>query len=106
MARATWPGKASSNLKWAAAPGNVLRDARATGLSRESVANVSRIITLDKALLTERVGKVPRNKLELIHSGIDVVLARDHCRRRHILISATTAARPDARRMRYSQTTF
>ena len=66
----------TSNLKWADAPGNVSLPARITGLSKDSVANVSQIVTLDKDLLTERVGKLPRAKLELIFSGIDVVMGR------------------------------
>ena len=43
---------------------------------KDSVANVSQIVTLDKTLLTERVGKLPRAKLQLVLSGIDVVLGR------------------------------
>jgi mRNA interferase MazF len=66
----------TSNLKWAAAPGNVLLDARATGLAKDSVANVSQLVTLDKSILAERTGKLPRKKLDLILSGIDVVLGR------------------------------
>jgi mRNA-degrading endonuclease toxin of MazEF toxin-antitoxin module len=41
-----------------------------------SQANVSRIVTLDKTLLTERVAKLPRAKLHLVLSGIDVVFGR------------------------------
>ena len=37
----------TSNLRWAEAPGNVLLRARATGLPKDSVANVSQIITID-----------------------------------------------------------
>jgi mRNA interferase MazF len=66
----------TSNLRWAEAPGNVALSSRVTGLPRESVANVSQIVTLDKALLTERVGKLPPAKLELILAGLDVVLGR------------------------------
>jgi mRNA interferase MazF len=66
----------TSNLRWADAPGNVKLTARATGLPRESVANVSQLVTLDKSTLTERVGKVPAAKLELVLAGIDVVLGR------------------------------
>jgi mRNA-degrading endonuclease toxin of MazEF toxin-antitoxin module len=40
------------------------------------VANVSQIVTLDKSELTERVGKLPKAKMELVLSGIDVVLGR------------------------------
>ena len=66
----------TSNLRWETAPGNVLLPARLTGLSKDSVANVSQIITLHKHLLTERAGKLPHPKLELVFSGIDVVLGR------------------------------
>jgi mRNA interferase MazF len=57
-------------------PGNILLSESATGLSKESVANVSQIVTLDKSKLTVRVGKLPKAKLELVLSGVDVVLGR------------------------------
>ena len=66
----------TSTLKWADAPGNVLLTASATGLDRTAIANVSLIVALDKAQLTERVGRVPERKLELVLAGIDVVLGR------------------------------
>ena len=66
----------TSNVRWADAPGNVRLSPRLTGLPKESVANVSQIVTLDKTLLTARVGKLPRGKLHLVLSGIDVVLGR------------------------------
>jgi mRNA interferase MazF len=66
----------TSNLRWAEAPGNQLFAARLTGLPKDSVANVSQMVALDKTLLTERVGKLSRSKLELLLSGIDVVLGR------------------------------
>ncbi len=66
----------TSNLRWAAAPGNVLLESRQTGLSKDSVANVSQITALDKALLTERTAKLSRSKLELVLAGVDVVLGR------------------------------
>jgi mRNA interferase MazF len=66
----------TSNLKWAAAPGNVLLGLSLTGLPKESVANVPQLVTRDKADLTERTGKLSRSKLELVRSGIDVVLGR------------------------------
>ena len=43
---------------------------------KDSVANVSQVVTVDKELFTERVGRLPRRKLELLLSGIDVVLGR------------------------------
>ena len=66
----------TSNLKWAGAPGNVTLPARLTGLPKDSVANVSQIVSVDKDLLTTRVAKLPRAKLESLLSGIDVVLGR------------------------------
>lgn len=38
--------------------------------------NVSQVVTLDKDLLTECAGKLPRAKLEMLFSGIDVILGR------------------------------
>jgi len=66
----------TSNVRWAEAPGNVLLAARGTGLPRDSVANVSQVVALDRSVLIERVGKVSSKKLALILSGIDVVLGR------------------------------
>src|SRR5438093_2521755 len=66
----------TSNSKWAKAPGNVTLLPRSTGLPRDSVANVSQIVSLDKALLSERTGKLPRAQFGLVLSGIDVVLGR------------------------------
>jgi len=66
----------TSNLGWADAPGNVLLASSATGLPRDSVANVSQIVTLDRILLSERAGKISRAKVELILSGIDIVFGK------------------------------
>ena len=66
----------TSTLKWAEAPGNVRLSVRASGLPRESVVNVSQIVTLDRRLLTQRCAKLAPKKLELVLSGIDVVLGR------------------------------
>ncbi|MGC4000933.1 MAG: type II toxin-antitoxin system PemK/MazF family toxin [Anaeromyxobacter sp.] len=66
----------TSNLKWSEAPGNVELPARSTGLSKDSVANVSRIVTLDREVLTERVGRVSRKQLELVFAGLDLVMGR------------------------------
>lgn len=66
----------TSNTTWASAPGNTLLSAKATGLPKDSIANVSQIITLDRSLLTERVGRLtPKQLAEILH-GIDVVLGR------------------------------
>ncbi|HET6497788.1 MAG TPA: type II toxin-antitoxin system PemK/MazF family toxin [Coriobacteriia bacterium] len=66
----------TSNLRWAEAPGNVLLDCSDTGLPKDSVANVSQPVTLDRSALTDRVGVLPEAKLELILYGFDIVLGR------------------------------
>jgi mRNA interferase MazF len=66
----------TSNLKWSRAPGNVRLSAAVTRLARDSVANVSLVVALDKGQLTERAGKIPHRQLELILSGLDVIFGR------------------------------
>jgi mRNA interferase MazF len=66
----------TSNLKWADAPGNVVLKAKTTGLPKDSVANVSQIVSIDRDMLTERVGKVRAQQLELVFAGLDLVLGR------------------------------
>jgi mRNA interferase MazF len=66
----------TSNTVWAGAPGNVLLASKATGLPKDSVANVSQIVALDRSLLSERVGRLgPKARAQILH-GIDVVLGR------------------------------
>jgi mRNA interferase MazF len=67
----------TSNLRLAEAPGNVLLRHRVTRLSKDSVANVSRVIAIDRTLLTDRVGHVTAGALRLVLRGIDLVLGRD-----------------------------
>jgi mRNA interferase MazF len=66
----------TSNLKWATAPGNVLLSDKLTGLAKPSVANISRIVTLDRSLFVEHAGKLPPAKLKLLLAGIDIMLGR------------------------------
>ena len=66
----------TSNLRWAEAPGNVLLRARTTHLSKDSVANVSQLVTVDRGVLTEHVTKLSVCRVETILTGIDVVLGR------------------------------
>ncbi len=47
-----------------------------TQLPKDSVANASQIITVDRELLLERVSKLPRAKLELVLVGVDILLGR------------------------------
>lgn len=56
------------------APGNVLLSRRASGLKKESVANVSQVVTLDRSLLTERVHKIPKAVLAEVDAGLRLVL--------------------------------
>ena len=66
----------TSNLRWADAPGNALLNARTSGLPNDSVANVSQLVAIDRTLLVERAGKLPRRHVTLILAGIDIVLGR------------------------------
>jgi mRNA interferase MazF len=64
----------TSNLRLLDAPGNVLLPGKATGLPRDSVANVSQLLTLDRDFLTERVGRIRGGLLSDIESGLRLVL--------------------------------
>ena len=56
--------------------GDVLLTASMTGLPKDSVANVSQILALDRALLDERVGRIAPAKTDLLLAGLDIVLGR------------------------------
>ena len=64
----------TSNIELAEAPGNVLLSKKATGLPRDSVANVSQVITLDKSFLTERVGSLSEDLQEEVDEGLRLVM--------------------------------
>lgn len=66
----------TSKLRLADMPGNVLLPASVTGLPKDSVANVSQPLTVDRTILSDAVGRLPDVKLELVLYGIDVVLGR------------------------------
>jgi len=65
----------TSNTRLSAAPGNVTIGKRGTGLSRESVVNVSQLLTLDKRILTDRAGRLSAAKVREIQDGLRLVLA-------------------------------
>lgn len=65
----------TSNTKLAKAPGNVLLRARATGLPKDSVANVSQVITVDKTFLTELVGFLSARNMQQVEEGLRLVLS-------------------------------
>ncbi len=66
----------TSNLRWAEARGNVLLTSKRTGLPRDSVANVSQIVAIDRELLAERTGHLGEPDMASILSGIDIILGR------------------------------
>jgi mRNA interferase MazF len=64
----------TSNTQLAAAPGNVWLPQTASGLSKDSVINVSQIITVDKTVLVERVGSLPDFLQEEVDEGLRTIL--------------------------------
>ena len=64
----------TSNLRLVDAPRNVLIPAKAAGLPKDSVANVSQIVTLDRDYLTEPAGKVRGPLLKNVENGLRLVL--------------------------------
>ena len=67
----------TSNLKLAVAPGNVFLPQRATGLSKDSVANISQVLTVDKTFLTEKISDLPKHILEQVETGLRMVMDLD-----------------------------
>jgi mRNA interferase MazF len=65
----------TGNIRLVDAPGNVLVPAKASGLPRDSVANVSQVITIDRNALTERVGRLPGPIVDQVASGLRLALA-------------------------------
>jgi mRNA interferase MazF len=65
----------TSNLRLVEAPGNVLIAASRTGLRKDSVVNVSQLITVDKTFLTERIGRLNPLHLRALDAGLKLVLA-------------------------------
>ena len=64
----------TSNLRLQSAPGNVFLSKRSTRLSKDSVTNVSQIVTLDKSFLTERIGRLSIDKMKYVDDGLRLVL--------------------------------
>ncbi len=65
----------TTNLRLATAPGNVLCRKRQTGLPRNSVINISQILTLDKSFLTDRVRTLSSELFRQVEAGLKLVLA-------------------------------
>jgi len=65
----------TSNLRLLDAPGNVLIPAAASGLPKDSVANVSQVITIDRDFLSDQAGRVRGRLLRDVDSGLRLVLS-------------------------------
>ncbi|MFC0108966.1 type II toxin-antitoxin system PemK/MazF family toxin [Kibdelosporangium aridum] len=65
----------TSNTKLASAPGNVFLPTSATGLPKDSVVNVTALITLNKNDLGEQVGTLPPNLMRDVDKGLRRVLS-------------------------------
>jgi mRNA interferase MazF len=65
----------TSNLHLGAAPGNVLCRRRDTGLRKDSVVNLSQLLTLDRSFLSQRVKSLPAPLMRSIDAGLRLVLA-------------------------------
>jgi mRNA interferase MazF len=65
----------TSTLHLEDAPGNIRLPRKVSGLARESVVNVSQLITLDKRLLTARVGRLASETLRNVDAGMRLALA-------------------------------
>ena len=65
----------TSNLRLAEAPGNVLMPSYETGLPKDSVANTSQVITVDRSFLTEKCGKLPSCLVRAVDDGLRLVLS-------------------------------
>lgn len=65
----------TSNLRLVEAPGNVLVPAKASGLRKDSVVNVSQIITVDRDFLSQPAGRIRGQLLKDVENGLRLVLA-------------------------------
>ena len=63
-----------TNVRLVEAPGNVLVPAKAAGLPKDSVANVSQVITVDRDFLLERAGRIRGQLLKDIENGLRLIL--------------------------------
>jgi mRNA interferase MazF len=64
----------TSNARLLDAPGNVLLPANATNLPKDSVANVTQLVTLDESALGERIGRIPPRLMAHVDAGLRLVL--------------------------------
>jgi len=65
----------TSNLRLADAPGNVMLAKKESGLPKQSVVNVSQLLTVDKTFFTEKIGSLGSLKMQEVEAGIRLVLS-------------------------------
>jgi mRNA interferase MazF len=65
----------TSNLRLLDAPGNVLLPARLSGLKKDSVANVSQVVTIDRAALVTRAGRADTAIMRRVDQGLRLALS-------------------------------
>ena len=63
----------TTNLRRAKAPGNVLLEVGEADLPEQSVVNVSQVFTVDKALLTGKIGSLSRQRVQQILAGLALI---------------------------------
>lgn len=66
----------TSEMRWAEVPGNVVLKKRSTGLSKDAVANVTKVVSIERQFLNRHSGRISRRELDRILAGIDLILGR------------------------------
>lgn len=64
----------TSNLKWEKSPGNILLKKGEGNLTKDSIVNISQIETIDKILLSEKIGVLPSSKVQQIIEGVKLII--------------------------------
>jgi len=60
----------TSNLKQANAPGNILLDVGEASLPKQSVVDVSKVSSIEKAQLGEQIGSLDQRRIDQILAGM------------------------------------
>ena len=65
----------SSNLKLAQAPGNVFLSRKVSGLPKDSVVNVSQLVTIDRSFFVEQVSQLQQKYMRQVEKGLKLILS-------------------------------
>ena len=65
----------SSNLRLADSPGNVFLSRRLSGLPKDSVVNISQLVTLDREYLSDKAGNLSAEHMVAVDDGLRLVLS-------------------------------